>query len=458
MAQRSNGEGTGPAAGSPRPEGFPSGRQLIVIAKSETGLRARLEGVTSLTGADVDPLRDLLASEGATLQPLFGVSEERLNAEAARLATTGAEEAPALSVYYRVEASEERLDDLAESLRQMDGIEAAYVKPPAESAQVTEPPAKPAQFMLNEMVPAAEEPPVVTPDFTRRRGTWLRRRQEGQRPQAPSLLVDTEGFVLKAKVHSANVMDYEGSKLLFGHAGERFPRLAHLWLDGAYPGEDKGKDWAEKALGWTVEFVERPRKPAPEKVLEAWAAEWAKEGNKVDWQKPLPPRGFQVLPRRWVVEGSLAWICHNRAGWQKTTRGSVRAAKRVRVRCDELPYGKAVDSHLRPFHTVSLRASMRIDSIGIPSTRPRPISVSSWSKAPIPQWFGHGGAVSHRFPSRSSVQRHRRARAYLDDRIFAPHLARQVCRTRHLDHLLVVVERDRRKAGTLASPLGEFSL
>jgi hypothetical protein len=168
MAQRSNGEGTGPAAGSPRPEGFPSGRQLIVIAKSETGLRARPEGVTSLTGADVDPLRDLLASEGASLQPLFGASEERLNAEAARLATTGAEEVPDLSVYYRVEAPEERLDDLAESIRQMDGIEGAYVKPPAEPAQATEQPAKPAQFRLNEMAPAAAEPPAVTANFTSR--------------------------------------------------------------------------------------------------------------------------------------------------------------------------------------------------------------------------------------------------------------------------------------------------
>jgi putative transposase len=126
------------------------------------------------------------------------------------------------------------------------------------------------------------------------------------------LLVDTEGFVLKAKVHSAKIMDYEGIKLLLGHAGERFPRLSHLWLDGAYRGEDKGKEWVEKALGWTVELVERPRKPAPEEVLMRWAAEWAKEGKKVDRQKLLPPRGFQVLPRRWVVERSLAWICHNR--------------------------------------------------------------------------------------------------------------------------------------------------
>lgn len=65
-------------------------------------------------------------------------------------------------------------------------------------------------------------------------------------------------------------------------------------------------------FGRTVEIVERPRKPAPEEVLKAWATEWAKEGKKVDWQKLLPPSGFQVLPRRWVVERSFAWICHNR--------------------------------------------------------------------------------------------------------------------------------------------------
>ena len=84
-----------------------------------------------------------------------------------------------------------------------------------------------------------------------------------------------------------------------------------MWLDAGYRGEEKGKGWVEKVLGWTVEIVERARKPAPEKVLMAWAAEWTKEGKKVDWQKLLPPQGFQVLPRRWVVERSFAWICHN---------------------------------------------------------------------------------------------------------------------------------------------------
>jgi transposase len=81
-----------------------------------------------------------------------------------------------------------------------------------------------------------------------------------------------------------------------------------LWLDAGYRGEDKGKGWVEKVLGWTVQIVQRPRKPAPEEVLKAWAREWAKEGKKIDWQKLLPARGFQALPRRWVVERSFAPI------------------------------------------------------------------------------------------------------------------------------------------------------
>jgi putative transposase len=47
------------------------------------------------------------------------------------------------------------------------------------------------------------------------------------------LLVDTEGLVLKAKVHSAKVLDQEGIKPLLERAEEQFLRLKHLWLDGA---------------------------------------------------------------------------------------------------------------------------------------------------------------------------------------------------------------------------------
>ncbi len=49
-----------------------------------------------------------------------------------------------------------------------------------------------------------------------------------------------------------------------------------------------------------MDLVERPRKPAPEEILKLWAAEWAKEGEKVDWQRLMPPKGFHVLPRRGI--------------------------------------------------------------------------------------------------------------------------------------------------------------
>jgi putative transposase len=142
------------------------------------------------------------------------------------------------------------------------------------------------------------------------------------------LLVDTEGLVLKAKVHSAKVMDYEGIKTLLRKADERFPRLSHLWLDAGYRGEDKGADWVRKTLGWSVDLLERPRKPASEEVLRAWAREWAKEGLALDWEKFMPPKGFLVVPRRWVVERTLSWIEKNRRMSLGTTRGYVRAAKR----------------------------------------------------------------------------------------------------------------------------------
>jgi hypothetical protein len=58
------------------------------------------------------------------------------------------------------------------------------------------------------------------------------------------LLVDTEGFVLGVKVHSAKVMDWDGIKTLLRQADTLFARLKHLWVDAGYRGEDRGKDWA----------------------------------------------------------------------------------------------------------------------------------------------------------------------------------------------------------------------
>jgi putative transposase len=124
------------------------------------------------------------------------------------------------------------------------------------------------------------------------------------------LLVDTEGLVLKAKVHSAKVPDRDGLRVLLEGAREEVSSLKHLWLDAGYQG--RGKRWVEEVLGLSVEIVRRPPKPIPQKVAMRWAEEWAKEGVKPDWEKLLPRRGFQVLPRRWVVERTFAWLTQNR--------------------------------------------------------------------------------------------------------------------------------------------------
>jgi putative transposase len=124
------------------------------------------------------------------------------------------------------------------------------------------------------------------------------------------ILVDTEGLVLQARVHSARVPDADGIRLLLEPVRGRFGRLSHLWVDAGYQG--RGRRWTEEIFGVSVEVVRKLPKPVPEQVAELWAAEWAKEGKKMDWQSLMPPRGFRVLPRRWVVERTFAWISHNR--------------------------------------------------------------------------------------------------------------------------------------------------
>jgi putative transposase len=84
----------------------------------------------------------------------------------------------------------------------------------------------------------------------------------------------------------------------------------------------------QKTLGWSVELVERARKPAPKEVLVARAEQWLKEGVKVDREKLMPPKGFRVLPRRWVVERTFSWTDQNRRMSLGTTRGCPRVARR----------------------------------------------------------------------------------------------------------------------------------
>ena len=128
------------------------------------------------------------------------------------------------------------------------------------------------------------------------------------------LLVDTQGLVLEARVHNANVTDRDGIKLLLEPSSpDRLPRLSHLWLDAGYTGQERGVGWVRSALGWSAEIVRHPPKPAPEEVMMRWVREWAKEGVEIDPKKFLPPEGPRTfLPRRWVVERTFSWLGQNR--------------------------------------------------------------------------------------------------------------------------------------------------
>lgn len=146
-----------PDAGTPATSGP---RELVLVAYADAGLRVADGAVASITGADVAPLAATIAEEGISIRPLFGLSEDRLKMRAAASAPAhSGVQTPDLSVFYRVDAPDERLEEIAERLRSHDTVGAAFIKPAPEPAQV-----------LNDMAPSPEPAPPVTADFTPRQG------------------------------------------------------------------------------------------------------------------------------------------------------------------------------------------------------------------------------------------------------------------------------------------------
>jgi hypothetical protein len=158
MAQRSGKRAPrsqrGGAGDGARPVGK---RELVVMVNAQTGLRASARGIAAAAGVNVRSLSALLASAHATMRPLFGEAEERLQAKRASMAAAGVPEAPDLSIYYRVEVADDQLDALRAKLGALPAVAAAYVKPAAEPPMLT----------LN-MAPSPAEPPAATPDFSGR--------------------------------------------------------------------------------------------------------------------------------------------------------------------------------------------------------------------------------------------------------------------------------------------------
>jgi transposase len=96
------------------------------------------------------------------------------------------------------------------------------------------------------------------------------------------IAVDTLGLLLCVLVTAASVQDRDGAKPLLEQLGGAFHRIRLVWADGGYAG--KLVDWTRTTLKITIHIVKRSDDMT----------------------------GFVVLPRRWVVERTLAWIARHR--------------------------------------------------------------------------------------------------------------------------------------------------
>jgi hypothetical protein len=154
-------------------------RFVVVIAQAESQLRARRDGVMSAAGEDTDDLNKILSASGARMAPLFGDTEERIEAKAMAPSVEAADsEKPDLQLFYSVEAPGENLEALAKRLNALPTVAGAYVSPEPVPAAVATREVERAQTArsrtdngdINVMQPASDEAPPATADFTANQG------------------------------------------------------------------------------------------------------------------------------------------------------------------------------------------------------------------------------------------------------------------------------------------------
>ena len=97
------------------------------------------------------------------------------------------------------------------------------------------------------------------------------------------IVTDTQGFMVGAVIHAADVQDRDGAPVVLAMIGHRCPWLRHVFADGGYAGE-KLRAALARMGEWTIRIVKRSDQA----------------------------KGFAVIPRRWAVERTFAWLSRNR--------------------------------------------------------------------------------------------------------------------------------------------------
>lgn len=138
------------------------------------------------------------------------------------------------------------------------------------------------------------------------------------------LLVDTIGLVLACVVHSAGVQDRAGARLVLCDIAGRYPDLGLVWADGGYANVVDASliAWADRQLGIQLQIVTR--------------------------NDDL--HGFQVLPRRWVIERTFGWLAHCRRLCRDYERSTTCAQTMVTIAMIRLMAARLTGDNTRYHH------------------------------------------------------------------------------------------------------------
>ena len=148
------------------------------------------------------------------------------------------------------------------------------------------------------------------------------------------LLVDTCGLLLKAVVHSASVQDRAGAKLVLSGIHALFPLIALVWVDGGYVNVVD-----QSLIGWTAEHEQIDLIVVP---------------------RNADVRGFQVLPRRWVVERTLGWLGRCRRLARDYERKTAHAEAMIKVAMIRLMAARLAGEDVEPHGPIETEAARRL--------------------------------------------------------------------------------------------------